>query len=168
MALREIKVYPDQVLRRVSAPVNEIDGEIIELIDDMIDTIHDPSSPGVGLAAVQVGVLLRVVTVDPSLGEDPTQIMVLINPEIVESEGRAVFEEGCLSVPEFYAEIERPEKIEVKALDSNGNPLSFGANGLLSRIIQHEVDHLNGKLFIDLMPKVKRDVFKRKWAKERQ
>jgi peptide deformylase len=166
MAIREIKEYPDQVLRRISKPVKEMSPEIKELVDDMLETIH--TTPGVGLAAVQVGVLLRIVTIDPSLGEDPSQVLVLINPEIKELEGRVIFEEGCLSVPEFYAEIERSEKIEVRGLDIEGKSLEFTTEGLLARIIQHEVDHLNGKLFIDHLPKVRRDVFKRKWIKERQ
>ncbi|MBU1626447.1 peptide deformylase [bacterium] len=166
MAIREIKVYPDQVLRRISLRVEEVDDSIRELADDMLETIHN--APGVGLAAVQVGVLLRVITIDPSLGEDPKQVMVLINPEIYEPEGNALFEEGCLSVPEYYSEIERAEKIRVKALDKEGNSLDFEASELLARIIQHEIDHLNGKLFIDRMPKVKKDVFKRKWTKEKQ
>src|SRR4030042_4296520 len=121
MAIREIRVYPDQILRRLSIPVEKIDDSIKELVDDMLETIHN--EPGGGLAAVQVGVLLRVITIDPSLGEDPNQVMVLINPEIYESEGNVVFEEGCLSVPEYYAEIERPEKIRVKAMDREGHTL---------------------------------------------
>jgi len=167
MSERSIKVYPDKVLRKISKPVNKIDDTIQELIKDMLDIIHG-STPGVGLAAVQIGVLKRVITIDPSLGEDSSQILVLINPEIVEMEGTEIFEEGCLSVPQYFAEIERPEKIRVKAQDKEGNSIDFKTEGLLARIIQHEVDHLNGKLFIDLMPRVKKDVFKRKWMKERQ
>ncbi len=166
MAAREIKVYPEQILRKVSNPVNKITSEVRELIDDMLDTIHG-DTPGVGLAAVQIGVLKRVITIDPSLGDDEKQVMVLINPELDEFEGNSLFEEGCLSVPEYYAEIERVEKIHVKALDKQGNEQEFSTDGLLARIIQHEMDHLNGKLFIDHMPKVKRDVFKRKWTKEK-
>ena len=166
MTVKEIKVYPDQILRKISASVNKIDDNIKELVDDMLETIN--TAPGVGLAAVQVGVLLRVITIDSSFGEDPSQILVLINPEIDELEGCVLFEEGCLSVPEYYAEIERSERIRVHALDRDGKPFELEADGLIARIIQHEVDHLNGKLFIDHMPKVKKDVFKRKWMKERQ
>ena len=166
MSVLEIKVYPDKILRKVSEPVKDIDEEVKKLIDDMLETMY--SAPGVGLSAVQVGVLKRIISLDPSLGEDLTQVMILLNPEIYEQEGSCIFEEGCLSVPEYFSDIERAERIKVRALDRDGEKVDFEADGLLARVILHEVDHLNGKLFVDHMPKVRKDVFRRKWLKERQ
>jgi peptide deformylase len=164
MAVREIITLPDKRLRQVSQPVKKIDREIKELVADMFDTMYD--APGIGLAAVQVGVPKRVVTMDLSKKEEQQAPRVFINPEILWSSGeKATYEEGCLSIPEFYEEVERPAQVRVKYLDLEGGEQVLEAKGLLATCLQHEIDHLNGVLFIDHISKLKRDRITKKFAK---
>jgi peptide deformylase len=162
--IRPILQLPDPVLRRVSTPVAKIDDQIKKLIDDMFETMYD--APGIGLAAVQIGVAKRVVTIDATRGEEEKKPMVFINPEIISaSEETDVKEEGCLSIAEYYEEVERPTAVKVRYMDEKGKTKEIEAEGLLARALQHEIDHLNGVLFIDHISKLKRDRVTKKFAK---
>jgi peptide deformylase len=164
MALREIIKLPDPRLRLVSKPVAQITGDIRSLVADMFETMY--AAPGIGLAAIQVGVPQRVVTLDLAKKDEPKQPLVVINPELVwSSEERSTYEEGCLSIPEFYEEVERPAQVKVRYTDLDGQAHEVEANGLLATCLQHEIDHLNGVLFIDHISKLKRDRVTRKFAK---
>jgi peptide deformylase len=164
MALRDIIILPDKRLRTVSKPVDKITPEIRTLVEDMFETMYD--APGIGLAAIQVAVPLRVVTMDLAKKEDEHEPRVFINPEIVSrSEERSVYEEGCLSIPEIHEDVERPAKVRIKYLDLDGKPHEEEVDGLYATCIQHEVDHLNGVLFIDYISKLKRDYIVRKFTK---
>jgi peptide deformylase len=165
MAVREILILPDKRLRLVSEPVKAIDREIKTLVADMFDTMYD--APGIGLAAIQVGVPRRIVTMDLAKKEDEEkQPRVFINPDILwKSEEKAIYEEGCLSIPEFYEEVERPAQVRVKYLDVEGREQEVEASGLLATCLQHEIDHLNGVLFIDYITKLKRDRVVKKFTK---
>jgi peptide deformylase len=164
MALREIIILPDKRLRLVSSPVKAIDNEIKALAADMFETMYD--APGIGLAAIQVAVPMRVVTMDLSKKEGPQEPRVFINPEIVwKSEEKSLYEEGCLSIPEFYADVERPAKVRVRYLDLDGKESEIEAEGLLATCLQHEIDHLNGVLFIDHISRLKRSRVVRKFEK---
>ena len=164
MSLREIITLPDKRLRLVSDPVKTIDGEVRKLIADMFDTMYD--APGIGLAAIQIGEPHRVVTVDLAKKEEPRDPQVFINPEIVTaSEEKSTHEEGCLSIPEFYDDVERPARVTVRYLDIEGQTREVEATGLLATCLQHEIDHLNGVLFIDHLSKLKRDRVIKKFAK---
>lgn len=164
MALREILILPDKRLRLVSNPVKKIGPETRTLVEDMFETMYD--APGVGLAAIQVGVSERVIVLDLAKKDEPKQPQVIINPELTwRSDARAAYEEGCLSIPEFYEEVERPAQVRVKYLDLEGQEQEVEANGLLATCLQHEIDHLNGVLFIDHISKLKRDRIVKKFAK---
>ena len=164
MTVREIIILPDRRLRLKSQPVKKIDREIKALVDDMFETMYD--APGIGLAAIQVGIPKRVVTMDLAKKEEGQQPRVFINPEILwTSEETATYEEGCLSIPEFYEEVERPAQVRVKYLDLEGREQVLEADGLLATCLQHEIDHLNGVLFIDHISKLKRDRVTKKFAK---
>ncbi len=164
MAIRDIITLPDKRLRLVSEPVKHVDAGIKKLIDDMFETMY--KAPGIGLAAIQVGVAKRVVTMDLSKKEDNYEPQVFINPEIVwRSEETAKYEEGCLSIPEYYEVVERPKEVKVKYLDRDGKPAEIEAKGLLATCLQHEIDHINGVLFIDHLSKLKRDRVIKKFAK---
>jgi peptide deformylase len=164
MALRDILILPDKRLRKVSEPVKKIDAGTRALIEDLFETMYD--APGIGLAAIQVGVAKRLFTMDLAKKEEPKNPQVFINPEIVESsDEKAVREEGCLSIPEFYGDVERPVQVKVKYLDLDGKPHEVEADGLFATCIQHEIDHLNGVLFIDHLSKLKRDRVIKKFAK---
>lgn len=164
MALLEILTYPDPILKQVSEPVEEINSDVTALIQDLLETMYE--APGIGLAAPQVGQLKRVVVLDLDYrsGEERKPI-VLVNPEIVFSEGEILFEEACLSVPEYSAEVKRSEKVKVKGLNEKGEDVEIEGEGLLSVALQHEIDHLDGILFVDRLGLVKRDIFKRKFKK---
>jgi peptide deformylase len=164
MAILDIVKYPDPFLRDKSSPIFQIDFSIKKLASDMVETMH--AAPGVGLAATQVGVLKRMVVIDISTDPKKKNPMVFINPEIIYSEGESVGEEGCLSVPEVYGDVKRFELIKVKFLDLDEKEYEMSAESFLARVIQHEVDHLEGTLFIDRMSKVKRDLLKRKLRKK--
>jgi peptide deformylase len=164
MALREIITLPDKRLRLVSEPVKQIDAGIRKLVDDMFETMY--KAPGIGLAAIQVGVAKRVITMDLSKKDDSHQRQVFINPEITwQSEKVAKYEEGCLSIPDYYEEVERPAEVKVKYLDLTGKKQELEAKGLLATCLQHEIDHINGVLFIDHLSKLKRDRVIKKFAK---
>ena len=164
MAIRPIIALPDKRLRLVSEPVARVDEDLRKLVADMFETMYE--APGVGLAAIQVGVPKRVVTIDATRGEEEKQPIALINPEIVwSSEEKIAHEEGCLSIPEFLDEVERPERVKVRFLDLEGRAHELEADGLLARVVQHEIDHINGVLFIDHLSKLKRDRVIKKYAK---
>jgi peptide deformylase len=164
MALRDIITLPDKRLRLVSKPVKAIDKEIKALVDDMFETMYE--APGIGLAAIQVAVPARVITMDLAKKDDPPEPRVFINPEILwKSDEKATYEEGCLSIPEFYEEVERPALVRVKYLDLDGKSQELEANGLLATCLQHEIDHLNGVLFIDHISRLKRSRIIKKFSK---
>jgi peptide deformylase len=164
MALRDILILPDKRLRQVSEPVKKIDAGIRKLVEDMFETMY--GAPGIGLAAIQVGAPKRVVTLDLAKKEEPRSPQVFINPEIVwSSSEKATYEEGCLSIPEYYGDVERPAQVKVKYLDLEGAAKELEANGLLATCLQHEIDHLNGVLFIDHLSKLKRDRVLKKFTK---
>jgi peptide deformylase len=164
MALRDILILPDKRLRQVSDPVKKIDAGVRKLVEDMFETMYD--APGIGLAAIQVGTPKRVITMDLAKKEEPKNPQVFINPEILwTSEEKAVYEEGCLSIPEYYGDVERPAQVKVKYLDLEGKPREIEANGLLATCLQHEIDHLNGILFIDHLSKLKRDRVLKRFTK---
>ncbi|WP_026376020.1 peptide deformylase [Aestuariibacter salexigens] len=162
MAVLEVLRFPDERLRTVAKPVEAVDASIKKLVDDMFETMRDEK--GIGLAATQVNVHKRVVVMDVS--EEQDEPRVFINPEIIEREGSTISEEGCLSVPNNYAKVERAEKIKVRALDKDGNPFELDADGLLAICIQHELDHLQGKLFVDYLSPLKRQRIRTKLEKE--
>ena len=164
MALREILKIPDKRLRLVSEPVKRIDAGIRALVNDMFETMYD--APGIGLAAIQVGVAKRVVTMDLSKKEESHEPRVFINPEITwASKEKSTHEEGCLSIPEYYEEVERPQQVKVKYLDLEGRTHEVEASGLFATCLQHEIDHINGVLFIDHISKLKRDRVIKKFTK---
>src|SRR5919112_2282402 len=168
MALRDILILPDKRLRLVSEPVKKIDREIRQLADDMFETMYD--APGIGLAAIQVAQPLRLITMDLAKktedGETKPQPRVFINPEIISSsEELSVYEEGCLSIPEYYEEVERPAQVRIRYTDLDGKVHEEDAEGLYATCIQHEIDHLNGVLFVDYLSKLKRDRVLKKFEK---
>jgi len=163
MAILEIRKYPEEILKKKALPVERVDDALQSLIDDMIETMY--AAPGVGLAAPQIGVSKRLVVIDVSTREEKSPLIVLVNPEIIEADGFVEFEEGCLSVPEYIAVITRAERTVVKGLDRNGAPVEIEGTGLLARALQHEIDHLDGLLFIDRMSSIKREFFKKRYRK---
>jgi peptide deformylase len=164
MALRDIIILPDKRLRLKSEPVKAVDAEVRALVDDMFETMY--KAPGVGLAAIQIGEPRRIVTVDTAKKDEPKNPQVFINPEIVwNSEEKNTYEEGCLSIPEYYEEVERPSEVKVRFMDIDGKTQEVAANGLLATVLQHEIDHTNGVLFIDHISKLKRDRVIKKFAK---
>jgi peptide deformylase len=164
MALRDILILPDKRLRLVSEPAKRIDADLRRLVDDMFETMYE--APGIGLAAIQVGVPQRVITMDLAKKEEPRAPQVFVNPQVLwQSDEKAVYEEGCLSIPEFYEEVERPAQVRVRFLDLDAKEQEVEASGLLATCLQHEIDHLNGILFIDHISKLKRDRVIKKFAK---
>lgn len=163
MAVLEIKKYPEEVLKKRALPVDNIDKELQRLIDNMIETMY--VAPGIGLAATQVGVLKRLIVVDVSTREEKHPLIVLINPETIEADSLIDSEEGCLSIPGYTSTIKRAGRIIVKGLDRNGRPVQIEGNGLLARALQHEIDHLDGILFVDRMSSIKREFFKKRYIK---
>jgi len=162
MAILDVLRFPDERLRTVAKKIDKIDKSITTLISDMFDTMRDEN--GIGLAATQVDIHKRLVVIDVSENQDAP--LVFINPEITHKEGKTISEEGCLSVPNNYAQVERAEKITVSALDKAGEPFTLDADGLLAICIQHELDHLKGKLFVDYLSPLKRQRIKTKLEKE--
>ena len=164
MSIRPLVILPDSKLRLVSEPIKDITDEIRRLAEDMLDTMYD--APGVGLAAIQVGVPVRMVTMDVSKSDDERQPLVLINPEITwSSEENRAYEEGCLSIPEYYEEVERPDRVRFRYTNLGGETIEQDAEGLMTTCVQHEIDHLNGVLFIDYLSKLKRDRVTTKFKK---
>ena len=157
-------ILPDPILRELSKPVERVDDQLRRLADDMLETMYD--APGIGLAAIQIGQPLRMLVIDLAKEDEPPTPHVFINPQIVQhGSGISVYEEGCLSIPEYYAEVERPDTVAVKYLDRDGKELLLEADGLMATCLQHEIDHLNGVLFIDHISKLKRDMVVRRFRK---
>jgi len=164
MALREIIVIPDPRLKLVSEPIATVDSEVRKLADDMLETMYE--APGIGLAAIQIAVPRRVVTIDLARKDEPKQPVVLINPEIIwRSDELSIYEEGCLSIPEYYEEVERPAKCRIRYKDIDGKAQELDCEGLMATCVQHEIDHLNGVLFIDYLSRLKRERVMKKFAK---
>ena len=161
MSILEILVYPDERLRRVAKPVTSVDTRIRTLVKDMIETMYNAN--GIGLAATQVDVHEQVIVMD--LSEERDQPRVLINPQIIEQDGEQVYDEGCLSVPEYYAPVKRAEHIKITALDEQGEIYELEADGLLAVCIQHEMDHLAGRVFVDYLSRLKQDRVRKKMVK---
>jgi len=164
MALRHIITLPDPKLRLISKPLERVDDSVRKLLDDMVETMHE--APGIGLAAIQVAEALRMLVVDLAKKDEPANPMFFINPEIVWSaDDRSVYEEGCLSIPEYYEEVERPASVRARFIDRDGKRQEILAEGLLATVLQHEIDHLDGVLFIDHISKLKRDRVINKFVK---
>lgn len=163
MAILDIVLYPDKILKQKSRSVETVDNDLVELLDDMAETMYD--APGVGLAAPQIGKNIRAIVVDTTNSTedgDGSGLLQLVNPVIVESSGEQVGEEGCLSVPGFTATVKRKKYIVVEALDREANPVSFEAEGLLARVLQHEIDHLDGILFFERLARLKKELLLKK------
>ena len=164
MAKLPILEFPDPRLRTIAKPVEQVDATLRQLVDDMFETMY--AAPGIGLAATQVNIHQRLLVLDVS--EDHSRPMVFINPEILLAEGHQVYQEGCLSVPGIFADVKRAERIAVRALDRDGQPFELEAEGLLAVCIQHEMDHLAGKVFVDYLSPLKRELVRKKLAKQRK
>lgn len=164
MSIKPLIILPDPVLRQVSKPVERVDAQLKKFADDMLETMYD--APGIGLAAIQVGEPIRLLVADVSKEEDGRNPHVLINPEVVwTSDTPNIHEEGCLSIPDYYAEVERPAEVKVSYVDLDGKKQEIRAEGLMATCLQHEIDHLNGILFIDHISKLKRDMVVKKFKK---
>ena len=164
MTIKPLIILPDPLLRQVSQPIERVDADLQRLSDDMLETMYD--APGIGLAAIQIGVPRRMLVIDVSREGEEKQPQVFINPEIVKSsDERSVYEEGCLSIPEYYEEVERPAQVRVRYTDLDGKVHEEDADGLFATCIQHEIDHLNGVLFVDYLSKLKRDRVMKKFTK---
>lgn len=165
MALLEIHTYPDPVLERVAKPVTDFGPELRALAENMQETMY--AAPGVGLAAPQVGESIRLIVLDPTAGEKPGHFIAIANPEIIRAEGEIVFEEGCLSVPGFNEEVDRAQSVTVRGQDLSGKEITVEAQDFLAVIFQHEIDHLDGTLFIDHLSALKRTIIKKKIRKHK-
>ncbi|RPI11349.1 MAG: peptide deformylase [Zetaproteobacteria bacterium] len=163
MAVRPIVTYGTPILRQRTTEVANLNGDLQRLIDDMVETMY--AAPGVGLAANQVGSPHRLFVANPTDDRDPSKLLVAINPEVVESDGERVSNEGCLSVPDFREEVRRANRVLLRGLDRNGRPIEVEGRDLLARIFQHEMDHLNGLFFVDRLSPAKRDILTRKLKK---
>ena len=167
MALREIITEPSEILRKKSLPVDVVDVDLQQLMNDMLETMY--AAPGIGLAAIQIGVPKRVIVLDIARKDEPKNPMYFINPEIINrSQVNSTYEEGCLSVPGQFAEIDRPDKCHIKYLDYYGKPKELKAEGMLATCIQHEMDHLEGILFIDYLSKLKKTMIIKKLSKQKK
>ena len=167
MAKKKILTIPDPILRKISEPVENVNQGIKNLLDDMLETMYE--APGIGLAAVQIGILKRVIVIDLSKDVKKKEPIFIINPEIVsQSKSRVTYEEGCLSIPNQFAEVERPNSCKIKFLNYSGKKKELQAEGLLATCIQHEIDHLNGILFIDYLSKLKKDIIIKKVKKQKK
>jgi peptide deformylase len=164
MTIKPLIILPDPLLRQVSKPLERVDEPLRKLADDMLETMYD--APGIGLAAIQVGEPLRMLVIDIAKEGEERAPQVFINPEIVHSsDERSVYEEGCLSIPDYYAEVERPASVRVRFLDREGKEQEITADGVMATCLQHEIDHLNGVLFIDHISRLKRDMVVKKFKK---
>ena len=164
MTIKPLIILPDPLLRQVSTPVERVDSDLLRLADDMFETMYD--APGIGLAAVQIGVPRRLLVLDVAKEGEEKQPQVFINPEILaSSDDVSVYEEGCLSIPDYYAEVERPATVTVRYLDRNGQQQTIEADDMLATCLQHEIDHLNGVLFIDHISRLKREMVIKKFTK---
>ena len=164
MTIKPLIILPDPILRQVSAPIEQVDDAVRNLSADMLETMYD--APGIGLAAIQIGVPKRLLVIDLSKEDEEKKPQVFINPEILQSsDERSVYEEGCLSIPDYYAEVERPARVTVRHLGLDGKEQITEAEGVLATCLQHEIDHLNGVLFIDHISRLKREMVIRKFTK---
>jgi peptide deformylase len=164
MTIKPLIILPDPLLRQVSTSIERVDADLRKLVDDMLETMYE--APGIGLAAIQVGVPRRLLVIDISKEDEGKRPLVFINPEIItSSDERSVYEEGCLSIPDYYAEVERPASVTVKSIDRDGKEQVTEAEGLLATCLQHEIDHLNGILFIDHISRLKREMVIKKFTK---
>ncbi|TDK35300.1 peptide deformylase [Rhizobium deserti] len=164
MTIKPLIILPDPLLRQVSVPIEKVDSELLALADDMLETMYD--APGIGLAAIQIGVPRRLLVVDIAREGEEKNPQIFINPEIVKSSDElSVYEEGCLSIPEYYAEVERPAAVTVRHIGRDGKEHLIEADGLLATCLQHEMDHLNGVLFIDHISRLKREMVIKKFTK---
>ena len=164
MSIKPLVILPDPILRKVSKPIERVDQPLQKLADDMLETMYE--APGIGLAAIQIGEPLRLLVIDVAGKDEPKEPRVFINPQILwRSDVPNVYEEGCLSIPDYYAEVERPKRVRVSYLDREGKESEIEADGLLATCLQHEIDHLNGVLFIDHISRLKRDMVIRKFKK---
>jgi peptide deformylase len=166
MAILKILTYGAPILIKKAEPVEKIDRETIELARDMVLTMH--AAPGIGLAAPQVNCAKRVITIDLSVGEKPEDLIVLVNPELIASEGEDIGEEGCLSVPEIREKVKRPARVRVKGLDLEAGERVYEAEGILARVFCHEIDHINGRLFIENLSPLKKALIKKKLKKRQE
>ncbi len=167
MKIRKILTEPDPILRKKCVALEKVDNDLRKLMDDMLETMY--TAPGIGLAAIQIGILKRIVVIDISKEKEKKNPLFLINPEIIfKSENTSIYEEGCLSLPGHYAEIERPAECHIKYIDYHGKNKRLKAQGLLSTCIQHEVDHLNGILFIDYLSRLKKTMIIKKLKKQKK
>lgn len=164
MAILNILHFPDPRLREIAKPIDEVTDEIRQLADDMLETMYQ--APGIGLAANQVNVQKRIIVID--ISEEQNDPLVLINPEVIEKEGERGYQEGCLSVPEAYEEVIRADKVKVKAINLEGESFEFDADDLLATCVQHEIDHLDGKLFVDYLSNLKRQRIKKRLEKHQK
>jgi peptide deformylase len=164
MTIKPLIILPDPLLRQVSTSIETVDDNVLKLADDMLETMYD--APGIGLAAIQIGVPKRMLVIDVSREDEEKNPQVIINPEILKSsDERSVYEEGCLSIPEYYAEVERPAIVNVRYVGRDGTEHVMEADGLLATCLQHEIDHLNGVLFIDHISRLKREMVIKKFTK---
>ena len=167
MSKKKILTLPDPILRKTSEPVEKIDKKVKNLMDDMLETMY--AAPGIGLAAVQIGILKRIIVIDLAKEGEKKKPIFIVNPEIISQSSDLVsYEEGCLSIPNQFAEVERPNTCKIKFLDYEGNKKELEAKGLLSTCIQHEIDHLNGILFIDYLSKLKKEMIIKKVKKQKK
>ena len=167
MSKRNIVIEPDPILRRKSSPVEEVNNDLRKLLNDMLETMYE--APGIGLAAVQVGILKRLIVIDISKNKEKKEPLFLINPKLTfKSKNTSVYEEGCLSLPGHFAEIERPAECHLTFIDYSGKEKNLKAQGLLATCIQHEIDHLDGILFIDYLSKLKKDMIIKKLKKQKK
>ena len=164
MAILNILHFPDPRLRKKAEPIEEVTDDIRQLADDMLETMYD--APGIGLAANQVNVQKRLIVID--ISEDKSEPLILINPEILDKQGEREYEEGCLSVPEAYETVVRADTVTIKAVNRDGEPFEFSAEGLLASCVQHEIDHLDGKLFVDYLSNLKRERIKKRLEKHQK
>lgn len=164
MTIKPLIILPDPLLRQVSQPIERVDADLLTLADDMLETMYD--APGIGLAGIQIGIARRILVMDLAKEGEEKAPQVVINPEIIaSSDERSVYEEGCLSIPDYYAEVERPARVTVKHIGRDGKEHVIEADGLLATCIQHEIDHLNGVLFIDHISRLKREMVIKKFTK---
>ncbi|MHC1546956.1 peptide deformylase [Phyllobacterium sp. K27] len=164
MSIKPLVILPDPLLRQVSKPVASFDADLRKFSTDMLDTMYD--APGIGLAAIQVGAPIQMLVIDLAKEDEPKAPQVYVNPKVLwSSDERNVYEEGCLSIPDYYAEVERPKQVRVSYFDIEGKPQEVEADGLLATCLQHEIDHLNGVLFIDYISRLKREMVVKKFKK---
>lgn len=163
MSIRPLVLYPDPILLKPTEPVQEVDDEIRQLVGDMVDTMY--AAPGVGLAANQIGVSLRICVVDVTAGQEPGHLQVLINPEVIETEGSQFGDEGCLSFPDIALDVERPNRATIEATDLDGERRTITADGFLARAMLHEIEHLDGEVFLRNVSPLKREMVKRRIKK---